>query len=253
MATLRSEGALAQRWEPDVLAAARRALGDPSGPIARTSGEERRAWIRAVSAIGDPAFIPAIASVIADQASPIEDVIEAVSALADLVHPHAFPPLLMALRRPELQVQVFAAWAGGLVAAYLVKLDPARTDEDPRFQEFEEFLAENLPRMDHQVACAYLSQFQGIGDARLTRGLIALSSPRAMEQRCERVERQNPIGRPDVVVPERAFLDLLIDAMRRVARGNRELLAFLRSAVTDPAWPEPVRLKFREMVEAGEG
>ncbi|MBM4396991.1 MAG: hypothetical protein FJ087_15050 [Deltaproteobacteria bacterium] len=254
IATLRAEGALADRWEPAALEAARRALGDPSVPIRTLAGEERRAWVRAAGATADPAFAGTLAAVVEDPASPRDDVLEAAGALSDVPHAAALPGLVAALSSSDPDVAVRAAWGIGLVAAGLVRTDAAAADADHRFRAAEETMARVLPSLDAQAACAYLAHFPQVADVRLTGALIALATPATFARECARVERPNPIGRPEVVVKEGPVADRVLDAMRAIVVGNRDLRGFLAAASKDPAWPDGLRERFAALLAAaGEG
>lgn len=248
IATLRAEGGVEGRWEPAAREAALSALGDPALRIRSLSGAERRAWIRAAGAIREPANVAVLREVI-ESGAPRQDVIEAVGALADIPHPPAMAALRVALGSADADVRVLAAWAAGVVARAAVEARAEAADAEPEFRAMEEFLAERLPSMGTQAACAYLELFPRVADMRMTRALLALASPGAMAAVCERVERPNPIGGPDVVVKEGPLADKVIEAMRAVAVGNAELHSFLVAASVDPAWPESIRRRFTKILD----
>jgi HEAT repeat protein len=235
MAVLQQEGGLRDRWEPSALEAARTALGDPVRGIESESGIARRAWISAAGGMAGFSAIPALGRILGDPASPLDDALASLEAMRDMADPRVLVPLLAGLDDRRVEVRRGSAWAIGVVSAAMVRSDAGAADRNPDFLRAQAMMAERLPRMDPQEACAYLVAFPSIGDVRLTAALVAIARSPALGASCERVEHRPAFGKPEVRVPQQSMADLLLRAMVSIAVGNDDLRRYLETAVSDPA------------------
>lgn len=242
IAILKSEGALEGRWEPDVLESVRSILLDME-KFLNSRGEERRAIIFALGALGEPKFIGHLRAVIEAPDSSCDVAMEATAALGEI--PEGLTALKSALVSGCEGVRTLGAWAIAVSEAAIVSEKGHEADSLPVFVEIAQYIAETFKGLGTQPQCAYLRVFPKIGDARMTRPLIELAMTDA---RCERFERRPWFGRPEVIVKEGNLIELVLAAMSSIAVGNRELLTFLEKASDDTSYPAGIRAAFRDML-----
>lgn len=245
---LQGEGSDQGRFEARVLRAVERALGDPVAQVRSARGPERRAWIFATGAVGDASAIPVLERV-CESGEP-EEVLAAVDALADIGAPGALPILGRMMTAHTGEAAVHAAWAAGLIMAAVVGRDPAGALRMPEYVAARDAVRSRLAGLEPEAVCAFLRWFPEVADASLSGALVEIARSRTFLLRCARVERARWFGAPEMIVAEGPVADAVLRAMASVAVGNAEVTRFLEEAVGSSRFPDEVRVRLKEMLDA---
>lgn len=235
------------RFEPRVLQAAEEALDDPARWVQVTGGTERRAWIYAAGALGDPSAVPVLGRL--SQSEEPADAVAAVGALADIASEDALPILADLMANHPGEAGVHASWAMGLIMAFVVGKEAAGASQVPEYAAARDVVRARLSRVEPEKVCAFLRWFPEIADASLTGALVEVARSRIFLSRCKRMERPRWFGPPEAIVQEVEVSEMVLRAMASVAVGNPQLHLFLEEAVTTEGLPEAVRARMKEILD----